>query len=92
VACKRVEDFSFFCLSKRKKQRKRHHENQLQAFVLPAKASRHIATKLAVRTFRGRPPHGYVILFQAKIELMKPRARNESLRCDIACAAEIMFS
>jgi len=44
-------------LSKRKKQRKRHHENQPQAFVLPAKALRHISTKLAVRTFRGHQPH-----------------------------------
>jgi len=43
-------------LSKRKKQRKGHHENQLQA--CSCRASHRVnADQLAVRTFRGHPPH-----------------------------------
>jgi hypothetical protein len=49
----------FFCFSKRKEQRKGDHENQPPAFVFTANALHHIATKLAVRSFRGQPPHQY---------------------------------
>jgi hypothetical protein len=43
-------------LSKRKKQRKRHHENQLQACSCRTN-HRVSAEQLAVRTFRGHLPH-----------------------------------
>jgi len=43
-------------LSKRKKQRKRHHENQQQA--CSCRTSHRVnAEQLAVRTFRGHPAH-----------------------------------
>ena len=86
-----VNLFFFLFLPQKERNKEKSPRKPTSSFVLPTKAPRHISTKLAVRTFRGRQPH-YTYSFCTKNIIMKPRVRIGGKRCRVACVWAILPS